>query len=151
MNNKIIILVVVLAAFIIGGVYYFSKSPDENQTQTISQPDFTESQSTTNSLPSSVNGIVTGKICSSSESGYIEAKRIIDGKFFIQNTPESTYSFELEPEKYHIRYVVGGIGDFATYSYNLDENDTVSEANVQRDKTLTYDLCETSTTDLESF
>lgn len=72
-------------------------------------------------------GTITGKLCYPSEvipAGRIEAKRLSDGKFFNQeylgteNGGKTTYAFELESGEYSLRFVVGGIGSYATFGYS---------------------------------
>ncbi len=151
MNAKTLILIALIAVVLFGGYYYFSQLEVEDKTDTTIQIATRISPSPTGNSQTDSNGAAIGKICSPSEAGYIEARRLTDGKFFIQNTSNSTYSFELGPEKYHLRYVVGGIGDYATYSYNLDNNNEIVEASIEKDKTLTYNLCQSSTSDLKNF
>ncbi len=65
--------------------------------------------------PETPTGIVSGKVCYPSEvipKGKLEVKRLMDGYIFYENYPgsapgvASTYSFQLTPGDYYIRYNV---------------------------------------------
>lgn len=67
--------------------------------------------------PKEPTGIVSGKICYPSEvipKGKLQVKRLLDGKITEENYPgsiegaEPTYSFQLNPGDYYIRYNVEG-------------------------------------------
>ncbi|MDP3973761.1 MAG: hypothetical protein Q8P92_02925 [Candidatus Daviesbacteria bacterium] len=106
-------------------------------------------------------GTVTGKLCYPSEvlpEGKIEAKRLSDGKIFVQNykgslTPKpEPYAFELEEGNYYIRYKV--TEDLIGYSTTVcptgieescgDKNPRIlRKAEVKTNETVSgYDLCD---------
>lgn len=76
-----------------------------------------QSAKTEKGSPREPTGIVSGKICYPSEvipKGKLQVKRLMDGKITEENYPgsvqgvEPTYSFQLEPGDYYIRYNVEG-------------------------------------------
>lgn len=82
------------------------------QTQEQEQSSKTDKES-----PREPTGIVSGKICYPSEvipKGKLQVKRLLDGKITEENYPgsiegaEPTYSFQLNPGDYYIRYNVEG-------------------------------------------
>ncbi|MBI2601071.1 hypothetical protein HYW42_03895 [Candidatus Daviesbacteria bacterium] len=106
-------------------------------------------------------GTVTGKLCYPSEvlpEGKIEAKRLSDGKIFVQNykgslaTKPQPYAFELEEGDYYLRYFV--TENFIGYSSTVcptgkeetcgDEKQRVlRKAEIKTGETLSnYDLCD---------
>lgn len=84
----------------------------------IEQTDEQQQQSTGTgkTSPRVPTGIVSGKVCYPSEvipKGKLQVKRLLDGKITEEDYPGSitgvkpTYSFQLEPGDYYIRYSVG--------------------------------------------
>ena len=129
-----------------------------------------QSAGSTSQVGSVGEGIVTGKLCYPSEvipAGRIEAKRISDQMLFKQEYAgigggeDNTYSFELDEGEYYLRFVVGGIGDDATYVYSTTACPTgneqtcgdtkqreLSKASIQAGQTFSgYDLCDYYYTD----
>lgn len=85
---------------------------EQNQEQQQSYKTYKES-----SKPEMPTGTVSGKVCYPSEvipKGKLQVKRLLDGKITEENYPgsikgvEPTYSFQLEPGDYYIRYNVDG-------------------------------------------
>lgn len=125
--------------------------------------EFPQEQSTKTEKESSKvpTGIVSGKICYPSEvipKGKLEVKRLLDGKITQEDYPgsikgvEPTYSFQLNPGDYYIRYNVDGkIFGYSTTACPRGNETTCADtkqrvpvmAVVKTDQELkNYDLCD---------
>lgn len=120
-----------------------------------------QSSETKNDSKKIPTGTVSGKICYPSEvipKGKLQVKRLLDGKITEENYPGSiegvkpTYSFQLEPGDYYIRYNVDGkIFGYSTTVCPTGNETTCADtgqrvpvmAVVKTDQELkNYDLCD---------
>lgn len=164
-------LIMLLFIFGLAAAYFFGQSRIANITPPLSPiPVVTESATMTPSEsevatptqePTTQKGMVSGRLCYPSEmlpKGTIDAKNITSGEIITQDYPgsdaggKSTYSFELKPGNYYLRYKISTdlIGYHTETCKTGNETSCKPEnprvliaATIEEGKTVAnYDLCD---------